>query len=175
MDYSNSDKLIPDKTLAAVCGLFCPACSLYIGTHHAPQRLEAMAAQMGRPVEELYCDGCRSERRSFYCRTMCGFKACAAEKGVEFCGECPDYPCQTLMNFQSQMPHRLELWDNLAMIRKEGLDAWYSKMVDHYRCPECGALNSAYDLLCPECRHDPGNEFTARHSAEIRRHLGLSR
>ena len=33
----------PDKTLAAVCGLYCEACSLYIATKEDPARLTALA------------------------------------------------------------------------------------------------------------------------------------
>ena len=47
-----------DKKLAAVCGLFCPACTIYIGTTEEPARLEASAQRMNRPVEDLQCNGC---------------------------------------------------------------------------------------------------------------------
>ncbi len=38
---------ITDKKLAAVCGLFCPACTIYIGTREDPDRLKASARRTG--------------------------------------------------------------------------------------------------------------------------------
>ena len=57
----------PVPATAAVCGLFCEACTLYIATHEEPERLPALAARWGFPVERMHCDGCRSERRTPYC------------------------------------------------------------------------------------------------------------
>jgi len=50
-----------DKKLAAVCGLFCPACTVYLGTREDPARLKAIAHRLGRTFEELECHGCRTE------------------------------------------------------------------------------------------------------------------
>lgn len=53
----DSDKslFIPDKRLAAVCGLFCPACTVFIGTKENPERLKGIAERFQRPVEDLEC------------------------------------------------------------------------------------------------------------------------
>jgi len=81
----------PDKRLAAVCGLFCRSCSLFIATHEDPERLKVLAQRRGVTVEESKCDGCRAERRNSYCMT-CKIYPCAMGKGIDFCGECEDYP-----------------------------------------------------------------------------------
>lgn len=78
----------PDKTLAAVCGLFCPVCTLFIGTNEDPARLQAYADRLHMPVEELECQGCRSDKRGFFCRSYCKMTKCAKEKGIDFCIEC---------------------------------------------------------------------------------------
>ena len=106
-----------DKKLAAVCGLFCPACTIYIGTTEEPARLKVLAQRMQRPVEELQCNGCRTEKRCFYCRSICTMAKCAAEKGVDFCGQCPEYPCKDLKSFQAATPHRIELWKSQERIK----------------------------------------------------------
>jgi hypothetical protein len=162
----------PDKKLAAVCGLYCASCSLYIGTHEAPARLEAMAVRMGRPVEDLQCNGCRSDKQSFYCRSMCQMKSCAARKGVDFCGDCGEFPCQALRTFQAERPHRIELWESLKQIREDGWQAWSRGMALRYACERCGILNSAYDLHCRGCGASPSCEYVKLHEQEIRRHLG---
>ncbi len=44
-----------NKTTAAVCGLYCKACTIYIGTREDPARIEALSARFGVPAEELKC------------------------------------------------------------------------------------------------------------------------
>ena len=148
----------PDKKEAAVCGLFCPSCTLFIGTHEDPRRLETMAAAFNQPVESLKCDGCRTERRNMYC-SSCKLTLCASEKGLDFCGLCSEYPCDELKAFQSILPHRLELWQSFERIGEVGWEKWYGEMVDHYSCPECGTINSAYDKACRKCGATPSCEY----------------
>jgi hypothetical protein len=157
--------------LAAVCGLFCPACHVYIATQEDPERLKILAERFQRPIEEMQCNGCRSDSRCFYCNTVCFMSRCAQEKGVEFCGECADYPCDGLEAFQKEAPHRIELWQNQARITEAGYEQWYREMIDHYSCPECGTLNSAYDLSCRKCGSEPSCEYVRLHKDAIMRHL----
>ncbi len=158
--------LQPDLTLAAVCGLFCPACSIYIAAHETPEKRAEIARQRNRPVESLVCDGCRAERRYSYCES-CALYACAMAKGVDFCGLCDDYPCADLEAFQAARPHRIELWEAQARIREVGYEQWFAEMTERYACPECGALNSAYHLACRACGAEPANAYVAEHQSEI--------
>jgi ribosomal protein L40E len=160
-----------DKKLAAVCGLFCPACHVFIGNREDPERLTAMSKRINRPLEDLRCMGCRSETRSFFCREICTMAKCAAEKDIEFCGECAVYPCKDLKEFQSLAPHRIELWKNHARIKEAGWETWYAEMIEHYSCPQCHALNSAYDVKCRKCGGEPSCEYVRLHKDEILRHM----
>lgn len=141
----------PDKRHAAVCGLFCPSCTYFIGTKEAPEKLKERAKLFNRPVEELECYGCRSEKLFFFCKENCKMRNCAAEKKIDFCGECSEYPCAELKEFQVQLPHRIELWKSQERIKEVGYEKWYEEMIEHYSCPECGTLNSAYDMACRKC------------------------
>ena len=161
------NEIRPDKRLAAACGLFCPACSLYIATREDPERLKKIAEGFDLPVEKVRCDGCRAERRGFYCQT-CKMIVCSREKGLDFCGRCEEYPCGDLKAFQAARPHRIELWDSLARINTAGYEAWFREMLEHYACPDCGTLNSAYDRACRACGHEPSCEYVGRHGSEIR-------
>jgi hypothetical protein len=160
-----------DKKLAAVCGLFCPACTVYIGTMEEPARLEMLAQRMKHPAEELHCHGCRSENRCFFCNSICTMSKCAADKGVDFCGQCREYPCNDLRSFQAAMPHRIELWKSQERIRTAGYEPWLAEMVQHYSCQKCGTINSAYDMKCRKCGEDPSCEYVRLHKNEILPHL----
>ncbi len=157
----------PDKRLAAVCGLFCPACTFFIATTGDRARLKKLADRFGLPVEKLECLGCRSEKRCIYCEEHCRMTGCAAERGLDFCGQCPEYPCPELADFQAQMPHRLELWESQQRIREAGWETWYREMLDHYACAGCRTINSAYDLACRRCGATPGCEYVRLHKEKV--------
>ncbi len=160
-----------NKKLAAVCGLFCPACRVFIGTSEDPTRLIALAQRFQRPLEEMQCNGCRAEKRCFYCESNCTMSKCAASKGVDFCGDCSEYPCKELKTFQAEMPHRIELWKSQARIKAVGYEKWYGEMIEHYSCPRCHTINSAYDLKCRKCDGEPSCSYVKLHKDAILRHL----
>jgi hypothetical protein len=161
---NDSDK----KKLSAVCGLFCPACSLYIGTTEDPERLKAIADRFQQPVEACKCYGCRSEKRSFYCENLCHMYSCAAKRGLDFCGECEEYPCEELNKFQAERPHRLELWESLKRINEAGYLQWFEEEKIHYACPDCGTINSAYDMTCRSCGREPSCRYVELHRDAIK-------
>ncbi len=147
-------KNILDKNLAAVCGLYCEACSWFISTNEDPERLERLAAQRNWSVEESKCYGCRSGKRLPYCG-KCRMSSCAAERGIDFCSECEEYPCDDLKQFQSAMPHRIDLWVNLDRIKSVGYRQWLKEVRENYVCPRCETINSTYDLNVVSAAENP--------------------
>lgn len=159
-----------DKTIAAVCGLYCAACTLFIATKEDPARLKGLAARFQLSEEVITCYGCRSTKRGPYCET-CKMFSCAAERGIDFCIECSEYPCDGLKQFQSERPHRIELWDNLEQIRAMGYKHWLKSIQGHYTCPKCRSINSAYDSICRKCGEEPSCDYVANHKQEIEQFL----
>lgn len=159
-----------DKEVAAVCGLYCRACSLFIASTEDPVRLERIARMFSTTPEDVACFGCRSSKRAPVCRN-CDFVACAAGRGVEFCSECTEYPCAELTEFQAAKPHRAELWEDLNRIRDEGWRTWLAEVEKRYACSTCGTRNSAYDLACRSCGAEPSCAYVERHGERVRRHL----
>jgi hypothetical protein len=155
-----------DKRLAAVCGLYCEACTLFIATKEDPARLNGLATRFQLSEEAIKCNGCRSAKRGPYCE-HCKMFACAAGRGIEFCSECEDYPCGDLKRFQSERPHRIELWDDLEQIRTVGYRLWLEKAREKYTCPQCRSINSAYDARCRKCGEEPSCPYVAKHKQEI--------
>ena len=159
-----------DKKFAAVCGLYCEACRWYIATTEEPERLKRLAAERHYTEEEGRCYGCRSAKRLRYC-AECKMSACAAERGIDFCSECQEYPCDDLKEFQSAMPHRIELWDNLERIKSVGYEQWLKEISENYTCPACQTLNSTYDLKCRKCGKDPSCSYVEKHREAIEDHM----
>lgn len=160
----------PNKKLTAVCGIFCPSCTVYIGTMEDPDRLQWIAKYMGLSTEEIACDGCRGKNKFPQCGE-CKFIPCAESRGIDFCGECDEYPCEMLKTFQAEKPHRLELWEHHREMRESSWENWYQTMTKRYSCQECGVLNSAYDLTCRTCGAAPASAFAEKHGKAIKSHL----
>jgi ribosomal protein L40E len=97
--------------------------------------------------------------------------SCAAEKGIDFCVDCEEYPCDDLKQFQSKRVHRIELWDDLEQIRVMGYEHWLQNICENYTCPQCQTLNSAYDLKCRKCGRNPSCEYVAKHRLAIEKAL----
>ena len=159
-----------DKKLAAVCGLYCEACSWFIATTEDPERHKRLAAQSLSSEEEGKCYGCRSDKRLPYCE-KCKMFACAGERGIDFCSECKEYPCDDLKQFQSAMPHRIELWANLERIKSIGYKQWLKEIRGNYTCPRCQIINSIYDLRCRKCGEEPSCNYVAKHKQVIEQFL----
>ncbi len=47
--------------------------------------------------------------------------SCAAERDIDFCIECMDYPCSDLKQFQGEMPHRNDFEDIKNLVIKTGV------------------------------------------------------
>jgi hypothetical protein len=155
--------------LAAVCGLSCEVCTIYVGTHHDPARLERLAARFKVAPDQLLCDGCRTERRPARCQ-QCEFVPCAQRHGVDFCGACPEFPCASLKTFQEALPHRRELWPDQARIGEVGPEQWLAEKRQHHACPQCRTLNSAYDLRCWKCGLEPSCAYVELHRDAVAKH-----
>ena len=170
----NKNLYQPDKQLVAVCGLFCPACGIFIARKESQEKQRRMAGNLQVPVEALKCSGCRAEKRFVFCET-CKMSACAEKKEIDYCVECTEYPCTTLKKFQSAMPHRIELWQTQARIKEIGFEKWFEEMIEHYSCPQCGTINSAYHLACRECGAKPSCTYVGLHKEGIMSYLSNRR
>lgn len=162
----NEEKQTGLTKTAAVCGLYCKACTLYIASTEDAERLTRLATRFQFTEDEVKCFGCRSDKRFPACG-QCKIFSCATGRGIEFCSECTDYPCEELTTFQSAMPHRIELWDDLKSIKAEGCEVWHKAVQQRYTCPKCHCINSAYDLKCRKCGEEPSCAYVAAHKDAI--------
>jgi hypothetical protein len=123
------------------CGLYCGACANLLGT------------QAG--TEQDICFGCKSDTNSAWC-SICGLKACAKEKELDFCYQCSAYPCANLTAFKedARYPYHQEVYEYMKIIEKEGKDTWLEKMKIRWSCPECHKAASWWELSCQECNKE---------------------
>jgi hypothetical protein len=146
------------------CGLYCGACEI-INAKTAEQKrrviqlFESNIPGWHASSEEMKCSGCKTENVFANC-AKCPIRPCAQSKGVEFCHQCPDYPCQIhgfLQKASSQVPvlrHLKAIDDNQQYIKANGVSAWLNEQEDKWKCPACGNEFSWYADVCAGCGHD---------------------
>jgi hypothetical protein len=111
--------------MTAPCGLPCFECYLYLA--NADEQVRAMVSEhLKLPLELSVCKGCRNEDGKCGHHPMaCRVYPCAQNKGINFCYECTDFPCDNLHPYVD----RAEIWHNtkvfnLCLIKKMGLESW---------------------------------------------------
>jgi len=154
--------------LAAPCGLFCPACAIFIATKNNDlDRLAIQAEQLGQTIENTKCYGCRSSKRSAAC-SNCKMYDCTTAQNIHFCVECEKFPCAHLLNWQTLMQHRLELWKDFETIKQKGYKQWMKEAYVNYECSKCKTINSAFDESCNTCGATPSCNYVKNNAEAIK-------
>lgn len=94
------------ETSFSLCGLNCCLCSMHLGG---------------------YCPGCGGGAGNQSCTIA---KCSLQHGGVQFCWECPEYPCSRYEGFDdgdSFVPHRNRQQD-IALAREIGLEAYLTQL-----------------------------------------------
>ncbi len=120
------------RALQGRCGLFCGDCEIYIAystedTNKQQKIAKATGKVKGRDIlpDQVKCLGCKGSMASVW-RTSCAIRACAEERGLEFCYQCQNFACDKLQKF---FERHSEARDNLRKISKIGPDAWLHFML----------------------------------------------
>lgn len=144
------------------CGLYCGAC--FVMRVNQEGRIDEQAKEWDRTPEEITCRGCKSGVVSGYCKT-CEIKVCAIDRGLEFCADCADYPCDRLRTFRDdEWPHHSIVTCNSDELQRVGVEEWLKAQDLRWRCPSCSRRTSWYDDACPDC----GGEVVSSRDDEAR-------
>ncbi len=115
-------------TLVAPCGIYCGDCPAYLANAN-PALLEHLVAK-GFKREKFPCAGCRPLKGNCPAiESTCETYTCAAKHEINFCFECPEFPCAKLNPAADRadiLPHNLKTF-NLCYIQNQGLDKWLEK------------------------------------------------
>ena len=133
------------------CGLYCGACNIMGANERGDSEyLKKFAAEYKCKTEDLICRGCKTAKPANVC-AQCKIRVCAMGRGVEFCNECVDYPCQNLTDLSRRLPHLKALFRNLAAIKEKGVEAWLGEEKKRWACPQCGERFYWYSEKCAQC------------------------
>lgn len=128
------------RTMTSPCGLPCFHCTAYLAQKN-PEMREKLAAALSVPLDKAACEGCRPQKGRITVlnpEKTCKIFLCVGEKGIDFCHECDDFPCERFQPYadQANFPHNTKMYQ-LCMMKKLGLEAWAeetaAKIWDTYR------------------------------------------
>ena len=116
------------KKLTSPCGLPCFHCVAYLATAN-PEIRRKTAKTLGIPEEKASCDGCRPQEgriKLLKPDLQCKIYQCVAEKEIEFCNECDDFPCERFQPYadKASFPHNTKMYQ-LCMMKKLGFELIY--------------------------------------------------
>ncbi len=116
------------RQMTSPCGLDCFNCPMYLANEDMTLRA-SVSERLHLPLETAKCEGCRNARGTISVlgdSKPCEVFRCTSEKGIAYCYECADFPCDHLHPYADQAsirPHNTKLF-NLCLIKKMGIDQW---------------------------------------------------
>lgn len=117
--------------MTSPCGMDCFNCPAYLANEDMNIR-KGISERLHMPIEEARCAGCRNAKGTISFQgdnEPCGVFRCTSKKGITYCYECTDFPCDYLHPYADQATtrsHNTKLF-NLCLIKKMGLDQWAKK------------------------------------------------
>ncbi len=142
-----------DRALAGRCGMYCGCCPIYRAAHDRDEkRIFEISFRTRCTIDRIQCEGCGTPNR-FALSTGCIFRKCAAGRDLESCGDCPDFPCDTLQGlYEDDMRSKGEAEANARRIAEVGIDAWLDEAEARWRCEHCGCTIALDMKACPKCK-----------------------
>ncbi|HPQ71795.1 MAG TPA: DUF3795 domain-containing protein [bacterium] len=140
-----------DEKLLPPCGLFCGVCSIQAAYRDNNTKLiEKLSRFYGVPSDQIVCEGCKSDNVFIYCR-VCPILSCTAERNLNGCHECDDFPCEHIENFPIEIGKRVIL-RTVPQRRALGTEKWLEAEIERYKCPSCGAPLYRGFPRCGKCK-----------------------
>ncbi len=116
------------NTIVSPCGLNCSKCQVY-KDNITPELQEQISKSTPFKKEDITCEGCTSGNPCVSLKLQnkeCATLNCSTQKGVNYCFECKDFPCEHLMptaEGANIFPHNTKLY-NLCIMKKIGVEEW---------------------------------------------------
>ena len=117
-----------------------------------PEIRKRVAETLGVPEEKAVCEGCRPQEGKIGLlnpEVQCKIFSCAADKNIDFCHECDDFPCERFQPYadKAQFPHNTKMYQ-LCMMKKLGFEKWAAeeaaRIWDTYRTKPFDFKNILY-------------------------------
>lgn len=122
----------------APCGMNCTVCYKHCRKEHRHKP----------------CGGClnENEQATAHCR-KCGIRDCVQTKGIAYCFQCFEFPCQRIKNLDRNYNRNYgeNLIENSEIAREKGILYFIDAHTRCHRCADCGGIISLHDSICSKC------------------------
>ena len=112
-----------ENELMAVCGLDCTVCDIRQAPND-PELAKRIADWFKKELntdvklKDLRCSGCRGDRTEHWSPDCWILQCCVDKKGLGFCYECVDFPCEKLEEWANGSEKYGEALDRLKGMKK---------------------------------------------------------
>lgn len=145
----------------ALCGLSCSTCAIYQAHTQDDNQLQKIALAIYRKtlkntllsnlsLEDIRCEGCRSEVRFKYCQA-CDIRTCCSSQGYYGCYQCKEFPCRKIKDFPIG-PAKSLMFEAAEYCKKAGPESWLERDRERYTCRECSTLMYRGATRCKNCK-----------------------
>lgn len=157
-----------DLNLVAPCGIDCGNCELFRANGRRDV-WERAAEKRGLKAEDMACDGCRDGGGCSFLKGVagsgraaadCETRTCVLSKGLDFCGDCGNFPCrrlQPLAEGAGFYPHNMKVY-NLGRIRAVGPEAFLAEGKEIRRLYFTGKFKVGAGPQDPAVPQDPAGQ-----------------
>jgi hypothetical protein len=146
------DRVEKDKEFRydSYCGIYCGSCFVMLA--YTQNRDDTIPPQWNIKDAELKCHGCKSDILFENCKG-CSRRPCAEEKGLDWCFQCDEYPCEIYKAASERyhLAHHEVAQQKIKILKEEGLDEWLKYQEKRWTCPNCGKIFSWYEKTCWNC------------------------
>ena len=143
------------KELLAPCGLYCGVCSIYIAHRENNMKFKQVLFPVykafAKTVDEIACTGCLSDGIVFPVCRACPIKKCCAEKNIDGCYQCDDFPCKFINNFPVPIAKKV-MMRTIPFWRDHGTEKFVEEEEKRYHCPNCGSPLFRGAKRCNKCK-----------------------
>ena len=112
-----------ENQMIAACGLECHKCDILQATDD-PKIAQRVADWFKKErnedvkLEDIRCLGCKGDRTKHWSPECWILKCCVDKKGLQFCYECDEFPCEELNQWSKTGKKYGEALNRLKGIRK---------------------------------------------------------
>ena len=109
--------------MIAVCGLDCGPCDMREASDDPKLAKEIVEwfereRNEGLKIEDIHCRGCKGDREEHWAPDCWILQCCVDEKGLEFCSDCGDFPCDRLEKWATGSERYGIALDRLQSLRR---------------------------------------------------------
>jgi hypothetical protein len=142
-----------DRDLAGRCGMYCGSCPVHRASRDKDEKkIFELSFSTRCTIDQIKCEGCGTQDR-FALSKGCIFRKCSIGRGIESCGLCPEFPCDTLKGlYDEDMRRRGEAEKNARRIKEAGVDEWLDEADARWRCKHCDSRISLDIKACRICK-----------------------